>query len=162
MMAVELQASGLDPGQQARLPLGEELMLRLGRNPASGWTVGWDRQISREHADLEWSGERLTVRCLERATNPLLVGGEAARSTVIEIGGEFRIGETVFRLVGEKQSQETPAIRPSGATAPAQLDLRDDANDLSDDLQSFRSEELRQVEFSDPVRQMESWHVCPI
>ncbi len=154
-MAVELQASGLDQGQQARLPLGDELMLRLGRNPVSGWTVGWDRQISREHADLEWSGERLTVRCLERATNPLLVGGEAARNAVIGIGGEFRIGETVFRLVGEKKSRETPAKRPSGASASAQLDLRDDANDRADDLQSFRSEELRQVEFSDPVRQME-------
>ncbi len=141
-MAVELQARGQDQGQQARLPLGDELMLRLSRNPASGWTVGWDRQISREHADLEWSGERLTVRCLERATNPLLVGGQAARNAVIRVGDEFRIGETLFRLVGEQQSEESPVGQRGASTPPSQLELRDNGHDASDDLQQFRSEEL--------------------
>lgn len=156
MMAVELQAQGLEKGERASVPLGDELLLRLGRNPKTGWKVGWDRQISREHADLEWKRGRLIVRCLDRATNPLVVGGSPARSAVIGVGDEFHIGATVFRLVGETLATQREVARAAAATGPAaQLELRDDAHDSSAELHSFRSEELREFEFSDPVRQME-------
>lgn len=153
-MTIELHARGVDDEQQSRLPLGDELLLRLGRNPKTGWKVGWDRQISREHADIQWDGGCLTVSCLDRATNPLLVGGQPARSAVIGIGGEFRIGDTQFRLVGERQPGAPAGIRRSKPSADPQLELRDDAAESSE-LYVFRSEELKQFEFSNPVRQME-------
>lgn len=152
-MAIELQARGVDQEQQARLPLGDELLLRLGRNPKSGWKVGWDRQISREHADLEWDGGCLTVRCLDRAANPLLVGGKPARNAVIGVGGEFQIGDTHFCLVGPRAAK--PLENVSRSDDAQKLDLRDEQAGSSIDLHSFRSDELREFEFSDPVNQME-------
>ena len=150
-MTIELQARGIEEEHQARLPLGDELLLRLGRNPQTGWKVGWDRQISREHADIQWDGGCLTICCLDRAANPLLVGGKPARSAVIGIGGEFKIGETQFRLVGQKPPN---AINRTGESDTPQLEVRDDMTEASS-MHVFRSEELKQFEFSDPVRQME-------
>jgi hypothetical protein len=33
----------------------------LGRSPKSGWDVAWDKQISREHAELVFDDDLLTV-----------------------------------------------------------------------------------------------------
>lgn len=58
-------------GQSLRQQLVEGQVMRLGRAPASGWAVSWDRTISREHADLCWKNGKLTVTCLPTAANPI-------------------------------------------------------------------------------------------
>jgi len=145
-MAVELLARGVEGIHQTALPLSEKQVVRLGRNPQSGWQVGWDRLISREHADIRWEGDFLHIQCLEKATNPLVANGQPHRQLVLRVGEKFQIGQTVFELV----QKQAPPI-DDGATL--QMELRYDEN--SEDLIAYESGELNGFEFSDPVRQME-------
>ncbi|MDA1163608.1 MAG: FHA domain-containing protein [Planctomycetota bacterium] len=141
-MSVELQALGTDDSQCAVLALVSSQVMRLGRAPQNDWVVNWDRLISREHADLTWDGGQLQVRCLEKAANPVVIAGESFRELKIDVGGEFLIGATKFRLI------ET--IEPAGSN---DLDTSDDEPLAG--LQTYQSDELNEFEFSDPIRQMD-------
>ena len=106
----DLVATGTNPDQhwRRRAPAGRTI--RLGRAPLDGWAVPWDLRISREHADLMLVGERLEVRCLENARNPIYRHEQPARQFEVGPGEEFRIGGTVFRL--ERVSAFAPSARP--------------------------------------------------
>ncbi len=79
--------------------------IRLGRAPAAGWAVPWDKQISREHADLTWRNGQLNVQQLAAAQNPLRFESEVTDACILDTGDAFRIGHTVFRLVEEPPGQ---------------------------------------------------------
>ena len=79
-------------GQTFRQRLVEGQFVRLGRAPANGWAVEWDRSISREHADLCWSNGKLTVTCLPTAANPIKLRGEALREITVSGAEAFEIG----------------------------------------------------------------------
>ena len=115
-------------------------MFKLGRAPQNDWVVNWDRLISREHAQLRWHEGQLQIRCMEKATNPIVIDGESYRELKIDVGGEFLIGSTKFRLVGEVEPEtdlEMPEDEPLAG------------------LQTYQPEELNEFQFSDPVRQMD-------
>ncbi|MDA1163537.1 MAG: adenylate/guanylate cyclase domain-containing protein [Planctomycetota bacterium] len=116
-------------------------VVRIGRKPENGWAVSWDKQISREHADVEWDGTALKVTCLEAARNSIFIGNEPVRSAVIASGTTFVIGQTEFTLVGD----------------PIDIVAEPDAPQASGDVDehAFNREELKNFQFRDAGQQME-------
>ena len=141
-MTVELQALGMDDSQCSVRSLDSDAVFRLGRDPQNDWVVNWDRLISREHAQLRWHNGQLQVRCMEKATNSIVINGESFRESKIDVGGEFLIGATKFRLVGSAEPE-----------ASSDLDMSDDEPLAG--LQTYQSDELNEFQFSDPIRQMD-------
>jgi len=141
-MTIELQALGVDGSQCSVRSLETNDVFQLGRAPQNDLVVDWDRLISREHAQMRWHDGQLQVRCMEKATNPVIINGESFRELKIDVGGEFLIGATSFRLIGEVESQ-----KPSG------MEMSED--EPMGGLQSYQSDELSEFQFSDPVRQMD-------
>lgn len=94
----ELVALGKDkqPRWRQLIPEGETIV--LGRAPRNGWSVPWDRLISREHAHLCLEGTNLNVHELETARNPIMYQGVPTQKLTLDPDGEFRIGETTFRF----------------------------------------------------------------
>ena len=90
----------LGKGNQQRLwqSIPEDETIVLGRAPRNGWSVPWDRLISREHAHLRLSGDQLEVSELETARNPIVYLDQPSKQFVLGSSEEFRIGETTFRF----------------------------------------------------------------
>lgn len=141
-MTVELQALGTDDSQCSVRSLETDAVFRLGRAPQNDWVVNWDRLISREHAQLRWHEGQLQVRCMENATNPIIIDGESFRELKIDVGGEFLIGATKFRLVEE--------VEPGASSG---MEMAED--EPLNGLQTYQSDELNEFQFSDPIRQMD-------
>jgi adenylate cyclase len=141
-MTVELQALGIDDSQCSVRSLETDEVFRLGRSPQNDWVVNWDRLISREHAQMRWHEGMLQVRCMEKAANPIIIAGESFRELKIDVGGEFLIGATKFRLVGDTESDES-----------SDMDMSEDEPLAG--LQTYQSDELNEFQFSDPIRQMD-------
>ena len=159
-------------GQLLRQQLIEGQTVRLGRAPAKGWAVEWDRSISREHADLIWRNGRLSITCLATAANPIRLRGTTQRA--IDVGGSeaFEIGQSNFFVdvsfmplanaaSGTKQ-EDTPAplIRIPAPTADADADEPNqefETQDADDAIEehSYKASELKDVSFGDTERQME-------
>jgi len=95
---LELVAIGPQGSQRWKKTLVEDKIVRLGRAPPGGWAVPWDLRISREHCDLVLKGDRLYVRLLDTALNPVYRLGEAVKEFNIRPGEAFRIGQTTFRI----------------------------------------------------------------
>ena len=100
-LLAELIVTGPEPGQHFRQQLIYGQTVRIGRAPQKGWAIPWDRSISREHADLLWEDERLTVVCLPNATNPIRKGNDALRQMTAINGDMFQIGQTKFQVVAK-------------------------------------------------------------
>ena len=106
----ELIAIGKDEKQQwwQSIPEGEEVL--LGRAPRTGWSVPWDRLISREHAYVRLVDDQLEVRELDTARNPIFFEGAQCKQFRVEPNCEFRIGETTFRFELHKPA---PSHKPT-------------------------------------------------
>lgn len=106
----ELIAIGKDEKQQwwQSIPEGEEVL--LGRAPRTGWSVPWDRLISREHAYVRLVNDQLQVRELDTARNPIFFEGQQCKEFVVAPDSEFRIGETTFRFELHKPA---PSHKPT-------------------------------------------------
>ncbi len=137
----QLVAKGLTTNDSFDQELTRGQPVRIGRKPTSGWAVSWDKQISREHADVEWDGAELKVSCLDDARNPIVIGDTPVRSAVIAPGGKFVIGQTEFTFVG-------PPI-----AAISQPDVPQAVGDV--DEHAFKREELKNFQFRDAGQQME-------
>jgi adenylate cyclase len=94
----ELIAVGKEEQHRWWQTIPEGVQVLLGRAPRNGWSVPWDWLISREHAYLCLSDGKLQITQLETARNPVLFQNRPAKNFLVEPGGEFRIGETVFRF----------------------------------------------------------------
>ncbi|MFP6763667.1 MAG: FHA domain-containing protein [Planctomycetaceae bacterium] len=138
-MTIELRAVGLDENQVEHITLLDDILVRIGRSKQADMVIAWDDRISREHADLKWNSDGLQVRCLGNATNPIIVNGEPVRELTIDVGGEFMIGQTSFRLI-------------DNSATPSMQEHDDDAILTS---QTYDANELNNFEFSDPIGQME-------
>ena len=119
----ELIAKGPDVSQRWRRPLLEGSAVRLGRAPASGWSVAWDHQISREHVELVWTDGRLDVQCLESARNPVFYRGQSLKEFSLGIGEHFVIGSTSFHVAEEAAdvSISSPVPREEHTFRPGDL-----------------------------------------
>jgi adenylate cyclase len=137
----QLVAKGLTQDGEFEQELTQCQQVRIGRKPANGWAVSWDKQISREHFDVEWDGTALKVTCLEAARNPIVVGDAPVRSAVIASGKKFVIGQTEFTFVGNAIVEE-PA--PDAPQATGEVDEH-----------SFKRADLKNFEFRDAGQQIE-------
>ncbi|NQV24826.1 MAG: adenylate/guanylate cyclase domain-containing protein [Rhodopirellula sp.] len=143
-MTVELQARGTDDSQCSVRSLDTDDVFRIGRSPQNDWVVNWDRLISREHAQMRWHEGKLQVRCYDKATNPIIINGESFRELKIDVGGEFLIGATKFRLVSSEDAEPADS---------SDMDMSEDEPLAG--LQTYQSDELNEFQFSDPIRQMD-------
>ena len=137
----QLVAKGLTLGDQFERELTIGDVCRVGRKPASGLAVGWDKQISREHFDVQCDGVVLKVTCLEAARNPIVVEGAIVRSAVIVPGKKFVVGQTEFTFVGDLAEE---AVSPEVAQASGDIDEH-----------SFNREDLKSFKFRDAGQQIE-------
>lgn len=97
-----LQAVGPSPEQSSQYLIPRRGSLQIGRREDNDCTVPWDMQISRQHASLSWVDGCLSVKCLERARNPIIFHGRSYKSVNVSVGDEFQIGETRFRVVDDE------------------------------------------------------------
>ena len=164
---VELVIQG-PAGQMLRQQLIEGQTVRLGRAPANGWAIEWDRSISREHADLLWQGGRLSVTCLATAANPIRLRGEPLRAVVIGGSEAFEIGQSSFfvdvkylpKASSVTQTTETtpePMVRMPTPVANEEPEEKFETEDAGDAIEehSYKASELKDVSFGDTERQME-------
>ena len=153
-------------GQTVRHQFIEGQTVRLGRAPAVGLAVAWDRTISREHADLLWQSGRLSVTCLVAAMNPVKFRGEALRSVMVgrlelfEIGQSKFYVESSFATPANATSPTTPFARETMAgmalsTAEVEFQTCDEEHEEFLEEHSYPSIELKNVSFGDAERQME-------
>lgn len=128
----ELVAFGTDSSAQlTRTSLREGVPMRIGRAPRDGWKIGWDRMISREHADVVVKDGVLEVSKLAVARNAILFNGDVAESFQCRVGDVFRIGATSFEFV------------KAGDVQP--FDVRDPLSEFA-----FSSQELEGWDFAEP------------
>jgi adenylate cyclase len=127
----ELAAIGIGPHDRWQKPLSPGEMVRLGRAPRRGFKVPWDKQISREHAELTWNDGSLFVKCLDTARNSIYYIDQPTKEFSIRSGDAFRIGGTWFVL-------SEPVDRTVGFEM---LEER-----------AFDRDELNQIAFSNPTR----------
>ncbi len=104
----------------------------------------WDRRISREQADLYFDGDQLHVTCLDHARNPILCGRRAFREVSLNVGQEFRIGETRFSLRESEASTRDSINQQFEEATPAEL--VEDAYSAQDLLRVGMSHTVRQAE----------------
>ena len=96
----DLIAQGQNPNQRWRRSLPPRKPLIIGRE--GPWAVGWDRQVSRSHVEVQWKHGRLRVRKLSEATNPVFLRGKPNDDFSMKPGEQFVIGATMFTLADEK------------------------------------------------------------
>jgi len=137
----QLVAKGVTHEGQFERELTSGDVFRVGRKPANGWAVGWDKQISREHFDVQLDGAVLKVTCLEAARNSIFVDGGAVRSAVIVRGKKFVVGQTEFTFVGDPGGE---AVSPEAAKASGDIDEH-----------AFKRADLKSFEFRDAGQQIE-------
>ncbi len=93
----ELVAKGEEEGQTWRQRLPESQTVVLGRE-SEYWNIPWERFLSRRHAELTWENQRLEVRRLPEASNPIYHRGEKAGAFKVKPGEPFVIGGTIFTV----------------------------------------------------------------
>jgi adenylate cyclase len=123
----DLIAQGPSPSDRWRRPLprsGEPSVFMLGR-VAPGWAVPWDDRVSRQHAELNWNGEQLSVTRMIDAKNPIFHRGLRKDEFEVGIGDHFVIGQTTFSIVDQRvrvlSSSDEPPARTEQSYAPGQL-----------------------------------------
>lgn len=104
-----LIVQGPEHDQRWRQLLAVDVAVTVGRS-AGTWSVPWDDRVSRRHAELTWTGERLAVRMLPAARNPVFFRGREELRFEVKPGEHFVIGRTRFSLVNEPAATalETP------------------------------------------------------
>jgi len=117
-----------------RRPLPLNTTLVLGRQHCQ-WSVPWDSQISRRHAELLWDGKQLQVTRLPVAVNPVFFHGKGLDSFAIQPGEHFVIGQTSFTL--------------TGASVGATLQMPDPTRE-----QLFSRQRLSEIRFRDAERRL--------
>jgi len=96
----DLIAQGADSRNRWRRALVAERPVVLGR--AATWPAPWDDRISRRHAELRWDGQRLHVRRLSDARNPVFYKGQQLDEFMLLAGEHFVIGDTTFTVANDR------------------------------------------------------------
>ncbi|HZZ72626.1 MAG TPA: adenylate/guanylate cyclase domain-containing protein [Pirellulales bacterium] len=97
----DLVAQGLESHQRWRRTFAVGKPVVIGR-AAGPWTVPWDPQISRQHAQLTWLDSGLRVEQLPTARNAIFFQGKPVANCTLVIGEHIVIGETTFTLVDDQ------------------------------------------------------------
>ncbi len=106
-----LELVAIGPGSEDfwRRILPENREVRLGRAPKNGWSVPWDRWISREQANIILQNRQVQITCLETATNKISWQGELCTACTLQHGDEFQIGQTRFVIGPSAESVQAKA-----------------------------------------------------
>jgi adenylate cyclase len=131
----DLIAQGEDVQQRWRRTLPHRQRVVLGRS-SGVWAVGWDQLISRQHAELVWTGDRLEVAQLSQVRNPIFVHGRQSARFELRPGEHFVIGHTTFTLTDQRANITCDDPQPV-------------------QQQSFSSQYLKQVRFRNPDYRLE-------
>lgn len=130
----DLVAQAEDGRGRWRRPLQRGTSVLLGRQQCQ-WSVPWDSQISRRHAELDWNGDVLRVTRLPSARNAIFYKGQAVEQCELSAGQHFVIGRTTFTLTGSQ--------------VDATLQLPDPTRE-----QLFSRQKLAEVRFRDAERRL--------
>ncbi|HEX3726820.1 MAG TPA: FHA domain-containing protein, partial [Pirellulales bacterium] len=84
----DLIAQGADAEHRWRRTLLVGRAVTIGRAP-NAWPTSWDDRVSRQHAEVTWDGQRLRVRQLAGARNPIFIKGRPAAEFDITPGEHF-------------------------------------------------------------------------
>ncbi|MEO8269135.1 MAG: FHA domain-containing protein, partial [Aureliella sp.] len=138
----DLIAQGTRPHDRWRrvVPLGGDEVV-LGRT-AEPWAVPWDDRISRQHATLDWSDNKLQVNKLPQARNAIFFRGQRCDQFSAAVGEHFVIGQTTF-TVADQQVQFSDVEPPVFAE------------------QTFSSHLLRQSQYKDGGQRIEALGKIP-
>ena len=131
----DLIAQGDEAQHRWRRALPEGQPLVLGR-AAGIWTVPWDQHVSRRHATLQYSRDRLDVTALADAQNPIYFRGKESARFTLRPGEHFVIGGTTFTLVDQRVSINRDVPQPV-------------------QQQRFSSQYLKQIQFRNPDHRIE-------
>jgi DNA-binding NtrC family response regulator len=74
--------------------------IHLGRDDAGGQRLD-DERVSREHAEIEYDGQRFVVRDLDSRNGTFVDGAEIPREVVSRSPRTLRIGQSVFLFCGD-------------------------------------------------------------
>ncbi|MCE9567678.1 MAG: adenylate/guanylate cyclase domain-containing protein [Planctomycetes bacterium] len=132
----DLLAQGADPKDHWRRSLTSGRAVQIGRT-TSELAIPWDRYASGAHAELMWNSDRLRVRRLPSARNPVFFRGEELDTFEVRSGERFAIGDTTFTVIAEESSSSSDsravvqerAVNPDDLKklpfrdAPRQLDV---------------------------------------
>ena len=135
-----LIAQGKQPHQRWCRLVPEATRVSLGRTTPR-WNVPWDTQISRIHAHLQLTGDKLRVQCHESASNAIYFQGHETREFDLHLNQRFVIGETSFTLVA---SQLAASLIPESPAAE-QTFLLSDLNKIPFEETSDRIELLAKL-----------------
>jgi len=147
--SIQIHVSGQEPSQILLMVLKAGQMIRIGRAPKDGWSIPWDKTISREHADLRWSDHKLHIEMTQTARNPLVYQNRMSKNLVITAGESFQIGLTKFQT----------AKAPSGPIdlsldGPDGFSLEGEPFPIATE-HAFSVDDLRRVAFRNADHQME-------
>jgi adenylate cyclase len=131
---LDLIAQGPRPEHRWRRPLMPSQSVELGRATES-CAVPWDEQVSRRHVAVRLDGQRLVVKKLPEARNPIFYRGQALDEFSVQLGEHFVVGQTTFTLSGE--------------SAKATLDMPKPVRE-----QFFSAEILRQSRYRDAEKRI--------
>ena len=98
-----LKAEGSLPDQRAIWEIDEGCSLLLGRGNDNDCSVPWDQRVSRRHARVSVTGERLSICCLPDVSNLIWNSGSSCMKAVLSVGDSFRIGQTRFNVEERKR-----------------------------------------------------------
>lgn len=115
MLLIAQGPNPTDTWRQALPPTGTVI---LGREPGA-WNVSWEPFLARRHAELTLKIDRLKVRRLATAANPLFHAGKPCETVEVQPGGSFVIGRTVFTLADPSTRE-----RISSGAEPPLLEAR--------------------------------------
>ncbi|HLA85490.1 MAG TPA: adenylate/guanylate cyclase domain-containing protein [Thermoguttaceae bacterium] len=96
----DLIAQGEESQERWRRALPEGETIVLGR-AAGVWATPWDTHVSRRHAEMTLRGDRLDVKRMPSARNPIFFQGKEVDQFTVRPGGHFVIGGTTFTLVDQ-------------------------------------------------------------
>ncbi len=83
--------------------------IHLGREDCGGQRLD-DERVSREHAEVEYDGQRFVVRDLESRNGTFVDGAEIPREIVARSPRTLRIGQSVFLFCGDVRPYEGAVV----------------------------------------------------
>ncbi len=138
----ELTAESTASQHIARLPLTSQQTVTIGRETACDLAAFWDSNVSRRHAEATLLGNRLQIRKLGTASNPLFFQGREVESCEIDAGEHFVLGTTFFLF------SDVESVRSSTPAQPVEE-------------VAFSPEELRRARYIDADRRIEVLNHLP-
>ncbi len=148
-LALQVTIAGKEPSQRLHRTLDVGQAVRVGRSLKQGWEIPWDPMISREHAILSWIDDRLHVRCLEHARNPIFYRGKSVREANVTPNEWFQIGQTTFHTHAVLDPEARQATERN-----ATVEFCPEVNREGTE-RAFTANALRSIAFRNAERQME-------